>query len=84
MLLLRRIVGDRDSRARLAERERDVAAREAVVEERARIARELHDAVAHSVSMMVIQAGAERRVSSRTAARPARSCRRSSRSAAAR
>jgi signal transduction histidine kinase len=62
MLLVRRIVGDRDNRARLAERERDVAAREAVVEERARIARELHDAVAHSVSMMVIQAGAERRV----------------------
>jgi signal transduction histidine kinase len=62
MLLLRRIVGDRDTRARLAERERDVAAREAVVEERARIARELHDAVAHSVSMIVIQAGAERRV----------------------
>ena len=62
MLLVRRIVGDRDRRARLAERERDVAAREAVVEERARIARELHDAVAHSVSMMVIQAGAERRV----------------------
>ena len=61
-LLIRRIVGDRDSKARLAERERDVAAREAVVEERARIARELHNAVAHSVSMMVIQAGAERRV----------------------
>jgi signal transduction histidine kinase len=62
MLLIRRIVGDRDRRARLAERERDVAAREAVVEERARIARELHDAVAHNVSMMVVQAGAERRV----------------------
>ena len=62
MLVIRRIVGDRDRQARLAERERDVAAREAVVEERARIARELHDAVAHNVSMMVVQAGAERRV----------------------
>jgi signal transduction histidine kinase len=62
MLLVRRVVGDRDRRARMAERERDVAAREAVVEERARIARELHDVVAHNVSMMVLQAGAERRV----------------------
>jgi signal transduction histidine kinase len=62
MLLIRRIVRDRDRRAQLAERERDVAAREAVVEERARIARELHDAIAHNVSMMVLQAGAERRV----------------------
>jgi signal transduction histidine kinase len=62
MLLIRRVVGDRERRAEVAERERDLAAREAVVEERARIARELHDAIAHSVSMMVIQAGAERRV----------------------
>lgn len=62
MLLVRRVVGDREQRARIAERERDVAAREAVVEERARIARELHDAVAHNVSMIVVQAGAERRV----------------------
>ena len=53
MLLVRRVVGDRERRAQLAERERDVAAREAVVEERARIARELHDAIAHNVSMMV-------------------------------
>ena len=61
MLLVRRVLGDRDRRLRLAERERDLAAREAVVEERARIARELHDAIAHNVSMMVVQAGAERR-----------------------
>src|SRR6185437_12158778 len=62
MLLIRRVLGDRERRAQLAERERDVAAREAVVGERARIARELHDAIAHNVSMMVLQAGAERRV----------------------
>jgi signal transduction histidine kinase len=62
MLFVRRVVGDRDRRAALAERERDVASREAVLEERARIARELHDAIAHNVSMMVLQAGAERRL----------------------
>jgi signal transduction histidine kinase len=62
MVLVRRVVGDRERRAQLAERERDLAAREAVVDERARIARELHDAIAHNVSMMVVQAGAERRV----------------------
>lgn len=61
MLLVRRIVLDRERRAELAERERSLAAREAVIEERARIARELHDAVAHDVSIMVVQAGAERR-----------------------
>ena len=62
MILVRRVVGDRERRAQLAERERDLAAREAVVEERARIARELHDVIAHNVSMVVVQAGAERRV----------------------
>jgi signal transduction histidine kinase len=62
MVLVRRVLGDRERRVELAERERDLAAREAVVEERARIARELHDAIAHDVSMMVVQAGAERRV----------------------
>jgi signal transduction histidine kinase len=62
LVLVRRVLGDRERRAQLAERERDLAAREAVVEERARIARELHDAIAHNVSMMVVQAGAERRV----------------------
>src|SRR5207253_1268930 len=62
MLFVRRVVGDRERRAQMAERERDLVAREAVVEERARIARELHDVIAHNVSMMVVQAGAERRV----------------------
>ncbi|HET6965321.1 MAG TPA: sensor histidine kinase [Acidimicrobiales bacterium] len=49
-----------EARARQAERDRDAATRVAVAEERARIARELHDIVAHAVSVMVLQAGAVR------------------------
>jgi signal transduction histidine kinase len=49
-----------ESRATQAEQERDAATRVAVAEERARIARELHDIVAHAVSVMVLQVGAVR------------------------
>jgi signal transduction histidine kinase len=48
------------ARAELLERNQELRANEAVAEERARIARELHDLVAHNVSVMVVQAGAER------------------------
>jgi signal transduction histidine kinase len=61
LMLVRRVVRERELRAGLLEREEGLRAREAVVEERARIARELHDMVAHNVSMIVLQAGAERR-----------------------
>jgi signal transduction histidine kinase len=49
-------------RAHRLEREQLEAAERAVGEERARIARELHDVIAHSVSVMTVQTGAVRRL----------------------
>jgi len=51
-----------EDRTNRLEREREARAERAVDEERARIARELHDVVAHSMSVMTVQAGAARRI----------------------
>ncbi|WP_128803787.1 MULTISPECIES: histidine kinase [unclassified Streptomyces] len=56
-------------RAAALEREQVANARAAVMEERARIARELHDIVAHNVSLMVVQTIAADRVQERDAAK---------------
>lgn len=49
-----------EDRLAQAERERDERAGRAVAEERARLARELHDVIAHHVSLIGVQAGAAR------------------------
>jgi signal transduction histidine kinase len=58
----RQRTADLERHAADLEADRSALAREAVADERARIAREMHDAVAHSVSVMVLQAGAAEQV----------------------
>jgi DNA-binding NarL/FixJ family response regulator/signal transduction histidine kinase len=54
--------GHAEARAGRAEAEREERARQAVAEERTRIARELHDVVAHAISVIVLQAKGGRRL----------------------
>ena len=68
-----RLVAELAVRADELEREHDAYAREAVRYERARIARDLHDIVAHNLSMIVVQAGAGRRALDRSPATAAES-----------
>ena len=51
-----------EQRTVILEEQRDEHARRAVSEERDRIARELHDVIAHSVSLIIVQAGAAQRL----------------------
>jgi signal transduction histidine kinase len=51
-----------ESRATVAEHDREADALRAVIEERTRIARELHDIVGHSVSVMTVQTSGVRRL----------------------
>jgi signal transduction histidine kinase len=55
-------VAEVEERARRAEQDRDQEARRRVVEERLRIARELHDVVSHHIAVINVQAGAARHV----------------------
>ena len=56
------LLAEAEERAKLAERSRQTDAQRIVDQERGRIARELHDVVAHGLSMIAVQAGGAKRV----------------------
>ena len=67
----RNVSAQLELRAKELEEEQEIFAQESVRYERARIASELHDIVAHSVSLMVVQANAGERMASRDPQRAA-------------
>ena len=62
-----------ERRAEVLERDSEARAREAVAHERARITRELHDIIGHTLNLIVVQAGAAQRVIESTPNRAAES-----------
>ena len=73
----RAYLAELEARAARLEREREERDERAVSEERARIARELHDVIAHNVSVMVVQASAGEELFDTDPARARESLRRS-------